>query len=105
MKTMNLEDFQKDGYLLWLNRTLLHPIGLALAFAINDETGIVEYVFVQDYRKDPEGISFGKEVSQELIDKVTSIREMYWTKMSLRRRTLGYSVQPLFTMLKKETKK
>lgn len=74
IKRMNIKEFQDMGLLAELNRTFLHPLGLALEININDETGEVKLGGIWDYRDDPEGMLFAKEhFPTEKIKKSPSV--------------------------------
>ena len=92
---MDLKEFRDGGYLQEINRRFLHPLGLALAMAVENETrkptGIMK---VWDAREDPEGFIFetwergdserGEAIEQELCEG-----------LAVRQERLGYGVQPL----------
>lgn len=55
IKKMNIAEFREKGYLQELNRTFLHPLGLALEISIDSETGEETLSGIWDNREDPEG--------------------------------------------------
>lgn len=92
---LNLTKFRDEGYLQEINRRFLHPLGLALALAIADDTkeptGVVK---VWDGRDDPEGFVFtswapgDQERGQRIEDELQAA-------LRLREDHLGFGVQPL----------
>ena len=68
IKKMNIREFREKGYLQELNRTFLHPLGLALEVSIDENTD-EEYISgVWDYREDEDGIYYDlKNSSNERI--------------------------------------
>lgn len=87
-KLMDLKEFCEKGYLQEANRQFFHPLGLAMAITLN-EAG--EYVFhgIID-SDDPTGIYFDN------IDpgKAYNVAYRWWNIAELRRRKLGFIVQP-----------
>ena len=64
-KKMTIREFVDGGYLQELNRLMLHPLGLALAFGVPDATDedpgrVKTTAFVIDARDDPEGMIFSE---------------------------------------------
>jgi hypothetical protein len=57
-----------SGLLFEINRSVLHPLGLALAVRM-DEDGNCEFDGLWDSREDPEGIIFDDEVLEEGTSK------------------------------------
>jgi hypothetical protein len=57
IKKMSAQEFRELGYLQELNRRFLHPLGLAIEIAI-DEDGVERFGQVWDYRDDPEGLIY-----------------------------------------------
>lgn len=57
IKKMSVREFRERGYLQELNRRFLHPLGLAIEVAL-DEDGVERFGQVWDYRDDPEGLIF-----------------------------------------------
>ncbi len=56
--SMDIKKFVDDGYLQEVNRRFFHPLGLAMAAAVNGD-GKYELSGILDYREDPTGIHFG----------------------------------------------
>jgi hypothetical protein len=57
IKKMSVKEFRESGYLQELNRRFLHPLGLAIEVAI-EEDGVERFGEVWDYRDDPEGLIY-----------------------------------------------
>ena len=77
-KQMSLKEFRDKGYLQEVNRKFLHPLGLAISLSVNEEDpDDIQFSHIWDCREDPEGILFGTDVSEELIqdrkDKATYV--------------------------------
>lgn len=99
MKWVDLKEFINEGYLQELNRRFLHPLGMALAFSL-EESGEIKLKGVQDYRDDPEGMSFGVFSSEELkqqerLRKKQNVDKLWAERESSRVEALGFMVQPL----------
>lgn len=91
MKYMDVKEFFDEGYLLEINRRLLHPLGLALEVIVEDD-GTHRLGRIWDFRDDPEGLYFNAEVidpekSQHISDLEDARREERTTR-------LGYWIQP-----------
>jgi hypothetical protein len=79
-----------DGYLQEANRLFFHPLGLALE--MNKQDGTIK---VWDYRDDPEGLAFSEKVNlKPKADKITDIEAQ---RYAIRKRALGYWVQPVLS--------
>ena len=89
IKYLPIREFRELGLLLEINRTFLHPLGLALEVVVNDETGEESLSGVWDYREDPEGIVYGT-LNKE---KVKKAQEFIKTSHEKRLKTLGYIIQ------------
>jgi hypothetical protein len=87
---IGIEEFVKQGYLQELNRRFLHPLGLALEVAIDDD-GFHEITGIRDHRDDPEGIYF-ETVNQEKAGNIDSRVE---ERKVPRIEALGYWLQPV----------
>lgn len=59
IKTMSGEEFRELGYLQEANRRFFHPLGLAIAIVLDEQTKEVKAFEIQDHRDDPEGMYFG----------------------------------------------
>ena len=91
---MDLNEFKEAGFLQEVNRQFFHPLGLALAVEVDDETGdVVGFAGVWDYRDDPEGLFF---LAEELDpEKAERVRDLLESKADERRRKEGAVVQPI----------
>jgi hypothetical protein len=91
IKYMDIAEFRRLGLLQELNRTFLHPRGLALE-VVQNEDGSEALGGVWDYRDDPEGMEFGPG----MIDpaKVETVREMMESKRAAREKMFGSVIQP-----------
>jgi len=91
IKRMDIKEFRESGLLAELNRTFLHPLGLALEVIIDDETGEEKLGGVWDYRDDPEGILYGKELFP--TEKIKKAQEFIKQKHEQRLKVLGFIYQ------------
>lgn len=99
-KKMSVKEFRALGYLQELNRTFLHPLGLALEVKVDEETGDEIFGEVWDSRDDPEGIVFGmKDSDEERIQRfkihakyVDTEREK---RVKVRKEGLGFVIEPI----------
>lgn len=89
-KRISLQELRDGGYLQEANRLFFHPLGLALAFTI-DDNGKESTPFVIDARDDPEGFNFTK-VDPE---KAKNIEKLMRERSPQRMASLGYVVQPV----------
>lgn len=75
IKFIDIKEFREKGFLQEVNRQFFHPLGLALAVYI-DEDGNESLQGVWDYREDPEGNFFGKDmISEEKIKYVADLKK------------------------------
>lgn len=82
-----------SGLLFEINRTILHPLGLALEVQVNPD-GPAEFGDLWDYRDDPEGMLYGPEnFAAGRAKYYATMRAWGHTKREERRRRLGYVVQ------------
>ena len=89
---MTAKEFRELGYLLELNRQFLHPLGLALGTRTEDDGS--ETLFIVDSRYDSEGIRYDS-FDRTDVDKAAHIANEWRERVRIRRRALGYIVQPL----------
>lgn len=83
------------GLLFEINRTLLHPLGLALEVTVEDD-GSSRLSGIQDFRDDPEGLYFLDGDVSECAEKLKRFMASFGTaKHAQRRAALGYVVQPV----------
>jgi hypothetical protein len=103
IKFITPREFREAGYLQELNRQFLHPLGLALAILIDEETGNESFGGIWDYRDDPEGIYFdysNPEASppdrvQAAREKMTRVNRELAARSPVRMKALGYIVEPI----------
>lgn len=87
---LSMEEFAEGGYLLEVNRQILHPLGLALAYD-------GEALMVIDSRSDPEGIYFAlaAQADSDLAkQRQARFAEEWYARYPERVKALGYMVQP-----------
>lgn len=95
LKEFSLTEFHRRGYLQEVNRCFFHPLGLALALAINDKTGEPDgRIKIWDAREDPEGFVFEHFEPAE-IQRGLDIQGVMETRLKIRRETLGFGLEPL----------
>lgn len=94
MLLIDLDEFQELGYLQEVNRLFFHPLGLALALALdfNDEGKRVFYGIL-DGRKDMEGFVFDEFTEEERV-KAKCLRLEMGNRLELRHSSLGFGIQP-----------
>jgi len=91
IKRIDIKEFRESGLLAELNRTFLHPLGLALEVVIDDETGKETLGGIWDYRDDPEGIIYAKEYFP--TEKCKNAQKIIAEKHKQRQEVLGYVFQ------------
>ncbi len=91
IKTIDIKEFREMGLLVELNRTFLHPLGMALEVII-DGDGNETLGGIWDYRDDSEGILFGKGENFPK-EKVKRAQEFIKEKHNQRLQALGYIYQ------------
>lgn len=88
---MPMGEFVSEGLLQELNRTFLHPVGLAMEITMVDGTAVISGIW--DYRDDPEGMCFAEGTLRQLkFDQVQAERDRH---ADARRAIFGSTVQPL----------
>jgi hypothetical protein len=98
-KYIDIKEFREQGYLQEVNRTFLHPLGLALEVTIN--TDGTEYISgIWDYRGDDEGIHYGLiDSDEERINRFHEnskhVTEQWSTRADKRFAELGYVMEPI----------
>jgi hypothetical protein len=60
-KIMDIKEFRSLGLLRELNRRFLHPIGLAMAVTIDEDTNEENLGYIIDSRDDPEGFIYSQD--------------------------------------------
>lgn len=99
IQRIDIKEFRDKGYLQELNRTFLHPLGMALEVVV-DEDGNESLGGIWDYRDDPEGIQYDIANSdQERRDKFLKNRDFVEgdirQKMEKRMEKLGFFIEPI----------
>ncbi len=92
-----------SGLLFEINRRILHPLGLALAVDVPNEStpkaeiGYTNTMVVLDVRDDPEGFCFDDESYIQGKAKLTDFlnKLQFQKKLMARRASLGYVVQSI----------
>lgn len=95
-KLLSLQQFKDLGYLQEVNRRFFHPLGLALAVMVNQETGKVERLGpIRDARSDFQGVVFAND-GKSMIDvgKAMDIDREWEIRAATREKALGFMVQP-----------
>lgn len=90
IRRIDIREFREFGYLQEINRTFLHPLGLALEVVV-EEAGTERLGGVWDYREDGEGIYFD---GADLSKKAANVKREWHRREAGRRAALGYMVQP-----------
>jgi len=95
IKYIDIKEFRELGILQELNRLFLHPLGLALEVAIEDD-GTEKLGRIWDYREDDEGIKYGAVAFNNLQfkEKAERFRKMRAERFRKRFKELGYIIQP-----------
>lgn len=89
IKRMDIAEFRREGYLQELNRRFLHPLGLALEVAVEDD-GTERLGGIWDCRDDPAGVYYG-EIDWPKFDRI----ERLWREREPGRvARIGDMVQP-----------
>ena len=95
IKRMSAKEFTDSGLLFAVNHKVLHPLGLALEVAINEE-GEYRFGGVKDYRDDPEGMLYHESTLQNGAAKLKQYMDERGDKdIEDRVAALGYTIQPL----------
>jgi hypothetical protein len=90
IKRINIKEFRELGLLAELNRTFLHPLGMALEVIVDDE-GNEKLGGIWDYRDDPEGVLYGKNSFP--VEKIKKAQEFIEMKHKQRMEVLGFVYQ------------
>ena len=99
IKRMDIKEFRELGYLQELNRTFLHPLGLALE--VSQESDGREWISgVWDYREDEEGIYYDiTNSNEERIDRFSKnedfINNEFKNRIIKRKLKLGFGIEPI----------
>jgi len=90
IKIMDIKEFREMGLVAEINRSFLHPLGLALEVSIEDD-GTEKLGGIWDYRDDPEGMLFSKKHFP--TDKINKAQEFIKEKHEQRMKSLGFIFQ------------
>lgn len=90
IKRMDIKEFRESGLLAELNRTFLHPLGLALEVVVEND-GTEKLGAIWDCRDDPEGILYG--VENFPVEKCKNAQKIIESKHKQRYETLGFIYQ------------
>lgn len=88
--------FLRDtGLLFHINRTILHPLGLAMQVTIDDKTGECKISNkLWDYRDDPEGLLFDQAILANGLEKYMNFYDSFIKdKHEERKKVNGYIIQ------------
>jgi hypothetical protein len=82
-----------SGLLFELNRCVLHPLGLALALAQNDDGTFSGFGGLVDNSDDPDGMTYSEEILRSGLARLRAygVAEV----RAERARRIGFVVQPL----------
>lgn len=95
IETMSVAEFRHLGYLQEINRTYLHPMGLALSVKIGDD-GEESFGEIWDYRGDPEGLIYAEELlDDEFEERANRLAAIFLARSIKRLELLGYIIQPI----------
>ena len=91
-KYIDIKEFREKGYLQELNRTFLHPLGLALEIIMDDD-GTEKLSVILDYREDDAGIYYDiknseSERKQRFKDNAEFIMSEYMKRSNIRQENL-----------------
>lgn len=87
---IDLQEFVDEGYLLELNRVVLHPLGLALVLDRADD-GTLSIAGIGDARDDPEGVTFTWEPGD--VEKIRNVERLWDARVRPRVHAIGEMVQ------------
>lgn len=96
IKHLSVKEFRELGFLQEVNRTFLHPRGLALAIVL-DMDGNEFLAGIWDYRDHPEGIVFDSELltTPEAAAKRDRVEQEYLRHLECRIAMFGTAVQEI----------
>lgn len=92
IKRIDIKEFRESGLLAELNRTFLHPLGMALEITKEDD-GTEKLGGIWDCRDDPEGILFS--VKHFPTEKCKNAQKIIKEKHEQRMKVLGYVFQDI----------
>ena len=99
IKRISVKEFREAGYLQEMNRTFLHPLGLAVE-VVQESNGTEKLGGIWDYRDDPEGIEYGLKDSDAdrisaFIERKDNIEKIKAERNSIREEKLGFIIEPI----------
>lgn len=81
------------GLLFEINRKVLHPLGLAMEFDVDDNDK-AKFSGIWDFMDDPEGIIYDDEVLEDGAEKYNKFMEEHGNeRLKTRKEKLGYVIQ------------
>lgn len=94
-KYVPIKEFRDFGFIQEINRTFLHPMGMALE-VIREDDGSMRLGGVWDSREDPEGYLFADSVvdGDEYNKKIKRVNNYWIEKGQKRVEKLGFMIQP-----------
>jgi len=95
---LSVKELRESGLLHEINRTFLHPLGLALQTEFSDNPATKAKLKIQDWRKDPEGVRFSESALSS--KKAAAFRKFSKERTAIREAQLGYICQPIEEELK-----
>lgn len=81
-----------NGLLFEINRTVLHPHGLALAVTTDEDTTAI-VTSIWDYQDEEGGMAFSPDTFKEGQEKYSKFLEERKEKLEKRKEILGYVLQ------------
>jgi len=88
-KRMKVKEFREIGFLQEVNRQFFHPLGLALEIIVKckespnvADSGEMLIGGIWDYRDDPEGMTFGKDMIEK--NKIERVEQLRTSKLKAR---------------------
>jgi hypothetical protein len=95
INTISVAKFRRIGYLQEINRTYLHPMGLALSVEVG-RSGEETFGIIWDYRDDLEGIVFDDSlIDDEFEERANLLAAVFLARSRRRKELLGYIIQPI----------
>jgi hypothetical protein len=90
IKRIEIKEFREMGLLAEINRSFLHPLGLALEIIVDDD-GTEKIGGIWDYRDDTEGMLYSKKYFPK--EKIKKAQAFIKEKHEQRMKTLGFIYQ------------
>ncbi len=100
----NVEYLVSSGLLFEINRTVLHPIGLAMTVVKNPD-GSLAFGPIKDCRKEPHKLIFERAVYEKAQLKLNSFMRSYGdSQIDKRQKALGWGCQSYHVVRYKNAK-